>query len=197
MPTSSRRYLSKGARIGLLVATVVGLSTGTMAWFQVQRERQIDEEDLERRAAALVHQLSWTARRALALPQSEAVKELSDRLGGYRRVLGFAVYRADGQLVAEGPGVSEFSDQITPRVQQALKSGQDISEAARTSDALVHILAHTIKEPDQKFIGVLVVLHDMTFVEQRATARLVQFGFWILDHVAPHRDGHRANMALL
>ena len=175
-----RRFVPKGARIGFLVAAVVALTAGTMAWFQVERERKIDTEDLGRRAEALARQMSWTALKALELPPAEAAKEFGERLAGYRRALGFAVYRPDGRLVVEGPGVSEFSNEIGPAVQEALHHGSDVSQSVRASDSLIHVYASLLRQPDQTVAGVLVVLHDMAFVDQRATARLVQFGFWIL-----------------
>ncbi|MBI5862917.1 MAG: trehalose-6-phosphate synthase [Planctomycetes bacterium] len=180
MTNADRPRLPRGTRIGLLIAAVVGLTTGAMAWFQVQRERRIDEEDLDRRAHATAHQMSWFARQTLALPDSEAADEIEGRLGGYRRVLGFALYRADGRVLASGAGVSEFDQEIQPQVERALKTRSDVSEAVRSRDALVHVLAYLVKDPKDSVQGVLVVLHDMEFIEQRAMERLVQFGFWVL-----------------
>ncbi|MFO0974171.1 MAG: trehalose-6-phosphate synthase [Phycisphaerae bacterium] len=180
MTESTRRHLPHGARIGLLVAAVVGLATGTMAWFQVERERRIDEEDLDRRAHAIAHQMSWSAQQVLALPDSEAAKAIEERLGGYRRVLGFAIYRPDGRPVATGAGVSEFSAEIQPCVARALEQKSDASEIIRSRDAVVHVLAYVLNDANNPARGVLVVLHDMAFVEQRAMERRVQFAFWIL-----------------
>lgn len=170
----------RSAKIGLLIAGVVGLATGVMAWYQVQRERAIDEDDLVRRAEALTYQMTWAANRALSLPDAEARKSLSGRLDGHRRVIGFAVYRADGSLLAGGQGVSEFGNEIQPRVMRALSEKAEIAEAVRLPDTVIHVLASCLKAPDGSVTGVLTVLHDMSFMEQRATGRLVQFAFWVL-----------------
>ncbi|HWL95455.1 MAG TPA: trehalose-6-phosphate synthase [Phycisphaerae bacterium] len=180
MPVNSRTWMPRGARIALLIAGVVGLATGVLGWVQVQRERAIDEEDLDRRAHAFAHQMAWFVRNALAQPDADVASSLGDRMDGHRRVIGFAVFRPDGRMVASGEGVSEFSEELRPRVLQALETGEQAVEAVRLSDSLIHVLVRCIKDADGSVLGVLAVLHDMSFVEQRATARFVQFGFWIL-----------------
>ena len=151
-----------------------------MAWTQVHRERRIDEEDLDRRSHALAYQMTWAVRHALTLPDSEVAEALGDRLNGYRRVIGFAVFRPDGRMVASGQGVGEFSEEIQPRVDRALKTGEDVTESIRLRESLIHILVSCIKDTDGTVQGALAVLDDMSFLEQRATARLVQFAFWVL-----------------
>jgi len=177
---NNRSRVPRAARIGLLVAGAVGLATGLMAWTQVQREREINEEDLQRRAHALAHQMTWPVRLALALPDPAVATALGDRLNGYRRVIGFAVFRPDGRMIASGQGVSEFLDEMRPRVAQAIQSGEEVAEILRLRDSPIHILASCIKDASGSVQGVLVILDDISFLEQRATARLVQFGFWVL-----------------
>lgn len=177
---NNRSRVPRAARIGLLVAGAVGLATGLMAWTQVQREREINEEDLQRRAHALAHQMTWPVRLALALPDPAVATALGDRLDGYRRVIGFAVFRPDGRMIASGQGVSEFLDEMRPRVAQAIQSGEEVAEILRLRDSPIHILASCIKDAGGSVQGVLVILDDISFLEQRATARLVQFGFWVL-----------------
>lgn len=172
--------MSRGARISLLVAGIVGLATGLLAWLQVHRERKIDEDDLNRRSHALAHQMNWAVRDALSRPDREAQDYLNDRLEGFRRVLGFAVFRPDGRVLAEGKGIEEFRDDIRPMIDRAIATGADVDESLRMRDSLIHVLASSIKGADGSTAGVLVVIHDMSFIEQRATARLVQFGFWVL-----------------
>jgi trehalose 6-phosphate synthase len=151
-----------------------------MAWTQVQRERRIDREDLDRRAHVMAHQMTWAVRHALTLPDLEAAETLGDRLNGYRRALGFAVFRPDGRMIASGQGLSEFSDELRPRVSEAIKNGSEVAESVRLRDSLLHILAYCIKDTNGSVLGVLAVVNDISYLEQRATARLVQFGFWVL-----------------
>ena len=63
---------SKGLRIGLLIAGIVGLLASMLAWAQFQQERKIDQVDLNRRAFVLTQQLSEPVRLAVAKPDVEA-----------------------------------------------------------------------------------------------------------------------------
>lgn len=83
---------TKSLHMGLLIAGVVGLATGAIAWYQVQRERRIDLEDVDRRAHILAYQISDEARDALARPDADVAKALGAKLEGHRRLIGFAVY---------------------------------------------------------------------------------------------------------
>lgn len=180
MPLTNRSRVPHGARIGLLVAGIVGLALGVLAWVQVQRERAIDEEDLDRRAHALAYQMNWIARQALTLPDADVTAILGDRLNGHRRVIGSALFRPDGRMIASGEGISEFDTEIKPRVDRALRNNTEVAEAVRLHDSSVHILASCVSDEKGNVLGVLALLHDMSYVEQRATSRLVQFGFWVL-----------------
>ena len=72
---------SKGVRIGVLVAVVVGLASSLVAWSQYQRERRIDEDDLNRRAHVLAHQRAEPIRKTLTFPAAEAGLALKTELG--------------------------------------------------------------------------------------------------------------------
>jgi trehalose 6-phosphate synthase len=168
-------------RIGLLIAGVIGLATAAMAWLQVEHERRIDEEDLERRAHALAHQISSVVQEALVLHDPEAKKALANDLEGYRRLIGFAVFRADGRLLTSGKGVTEFISVVEPSVTQALEGKHDVVTKMRTHDLSTHLLAHPLRESSGGEVkGVLVVLHDVSHLEDRANSRLMRFAFWIL-----------------
>jgi trehalose 6-phosphate synthase len=171
---------TKSLRISLLIAGVIGLATGAMAWYQVQRELRIDLEDVDRRAHVLAHQLSDTVRDALKGPDAEVADALGPRLEGYRRLIGFAVFRPDGRLVASGKAVTEFSDSMKSAVTQALRGEVEVIETVRSHGSYVHIWASRLQEPGGGVKGVLVALHDVSNLDDRYAARLVQFAFWIL-----------------
>ncbi len=172
--------VSKGVRLGLLIAGTVGLATAAMAWFQVQQERSIDEEDLHRRAQVLAYQISDSVRDALSRPDPEARKALANDLEGYRRLIGFAVFRGDGRMVMSGKGVTEFAAELQGPVTRALRDGNEISETIRSSGSSTHILACPLSQADGSVQGVVAVLHDTVHLEERATSRLMRFAFWIL-----------------
>lgn len=171
--------LPNSLRLGLLTAGLAGLLIGALAWFQTERERLVDLEKMDRRAYILVHQMDYAVRAALQLPDAEAVTVLTPVLDGYRRLVGLAVYRPDGRLVAAGQGMHDVTAELKPMVMHALAEPQDVIETRRTADAYIHILTSVIRATDGQPLGVLVVVHDLNHVDERATRRLVQFGFWI------------------
>lgn len=107
-------------RLGLPITVLVGLLIGGLAWVQVERERFSDLEEMDRRAYVLAHQMAYSVQTALQLPDSEATTLLGSMLEGYRRLIGLAVYRPDGRLVAAGKGASDFSETLEQTVGQAL-----------------------------------------------------------------------------
>ena len=172
-------HLPNSLRMGLLIAALVGLLIATLAWFQIERERQNDLEEMDRRAYVLAHQIAYSMQAALQLPDAEAATALGSMLEGYRRLIGLAIYRTDGRLVAAGKGMTDFSDLLHQVIVQALAKSKDIIEIRRTNDAHIHLLASVIRTPDGQPQGALAVLHDLVSLDERATHRQALFGFWI------------------
>ena len=171
--------LSNSLRMGLLIAALVGLLIGALAWVQIEREQRSDLEEMDRRAYVLAHQMAYSVQTALRLPDSEAATVLGSMLEGYRRLIGLAVFRPDGRLIAAGKGASDFSEALGQTVGQALTESKDIVKTRRAVDTHIHVLASLIRAPQGQPEGVLVVVHDLVQLDERATRRLVQFGFWI------------------
>lgn len=172
--------VSKSLRMGIVIAGTVGLLIGMLACYQVERERQIDIDDVNRRAHALAHQLSFTVREALARPDVEVPRALGSRLEGYRRLIGFALYRPDGRLVASAKGATEFLEALRMPVVTALDGQQEVIETLRSQGPPVHVLATRLQDDDGSLRGVLAVLHDISFIDERATGRLTHFALWTL-----------------
>src|SRR5688500_15906764 len=140
---------SKSLRVGLLVAGLAGLATGLVAWYQVNQERRIDEDDMYRRAHALAHQVSPTVRRSLLQPDPAiAAESLAADLGGYRRCLGFAVFLPDRRLFAAGQAASEFVPDLNGPVAAALTRNAEVAEMMRAPDVYLHVLAFPLPNPD-------------------------------------------------
>ena len=169
--------LPNSLRMGLWVTLLVGLLIGLSAWIQVQREQRTDLDEMDRRASVIAHQTVYAVQTALRLPDKEAVVALGSTLEGYRRLMGLAVYRADGQRVATGKAVSEFADTLQKVVDQTLQSSKDTIMAERAADTPIHVLASLIRTPEGQPEGVLVVVQDLLHLEQRATTRLYLMGF--------------------
>ncbi|MDG4595009.1 MAG: hypothetical protein P9F75_04830 [Candidatus Contendobacter sp.] len=179
MLPKSLLYLPNSLRMGLLITALVGLLIAALAWFQIERERRSDLEEMDRRAYVIAHQMAYPAQVALQLPDGEAATAFGSMLEGYRRLIGLAVYRTDGRLVAAGKGVADFAAVLQQAVGQTLVEGKDTVATRRTADAHLHLLVSVIRAPDGQPQGALAVLHDLVGLDERATHRQALFGFWI------------------
>ena len=178
MNDRTRPRFSRSLRLGLFIAAVIGLVTGLFAWRQIESERAIDLEDVARRSHVLAQQLSGRVTHALGLPDEQARAQLRPRLEGYRRLLGYAVFRADGRLLASGKAVAEFTDKLEGAAQEALHTGKEATQLTRAAGMRVHVFAQTL--PEESPAGVLVVVHDVTYLDERVVTRFAQYAFWIL-----------------
>ena len=180
MSIESFSRVSKSLRTGLLIAGTVGFVAGIVAWYQAQNERQIDTDDVDRRARALAHQLSFSVHEALARPDAEVSAALGSRIDGYRRLIGFAVYRSDGRMVASAKAVSEFTTAIGDTVSKALAGEAEVAATLRSEGPPVRVLAARLLKEDGSTLGTVVVFHDVSYIDERANSRLVNSVFWIV-----------------
>jgi len=179
MTDTTRPKFTRSLRLGLLIAAVIGVVTGLFAWHQVDSERKIDLDDVTRRAHVLAQQISGRASYALTQPDAQARQALLPRLEGYQRLLGYAVFRANGRLLAAGKAVTEFSEKLDGAVREALQSGKEVTLLLRVTGLRVHVLVQPLPGSGPA-TGVLVVAHDVSFLDERALVRLAQFAFWVL-----------------
>ena len=179
MPSQHRPRTTRSLRLGLLIAAVIGLATGLFAWHQVRNERAIDLEDVQRRAHALAQQLSDRVLHALTLPDAQARALLQPRLEGYQRLLGYAVFRTDGRLLAAGKAVSDFADKLAGAARAAQQSGGEATQLTRAAGIRIYVFAQVLPVKGTP-AGVLVVVHDVSYLDDRALARLAQYAFWVL-----------------
>lgn len=179
MPTRLMFRLPHSLWMGLLIAVVGGILVGFLAWIQIERERRNDLEEMDRRAYVIAHQMAYPVRTALQLPDKEAAVVLGSALEGYRRLTGLALYRPDGRLIAAGKGVGDFTDTLQKIVARALESSKDLVDTRRVANAHIHILASLMRTPQGQPEGVLVVVHDLFQLDERATSHLYQMGFWL------------------
>ncbi|MGH8507652.1 MAG: trehalose-6-phosphate synthase [Gammaproteobacteria bacterium] len=170
----------KSLRLGIVVAGVIGVVTGLLAWYQLQREREIDLDDIDRRARALAYQFSFTVRDTLGKTDAEVRDALHSRIEGYGRLIGFAVYRADGQPVAVAKAAAEYFEILGGVVKKALATHTEVVEVASAYGSPVHVLVLPLADAGGPSSGVLAILHDVSYLDERATGRLIQFAFWIL-----------------
>ena len=179
MVAPERPRLVRSLRLGLLIAAVIASALGVLAWMQVQGERGIDLKDVNLRADALAQQLVPTARQALNLSNQEARAALRGHLDGYGRLLGYAVFRPDGQLVAAGSSVLDFADRMSPTARRASASGKQTTSMIQSQGVPIYVIAVPTTDSKGASSGVLAVAHDVSFIDGRATDRLVGYGFGI------------------
>ncbi len=180
MPLRSPAKTSSSLRIAVLIAGLCGAAIGLMAWYQVNRERQADLEDLNRRASVLVHRLSPSVLDALKRPDREIQGELAPRLEGYRHLIGFAIYRPDGRLVASTKTVPEFDQALRGPVTRVLRGEVGVVEMIGWEGVHLHILARHLQDEDGSVKGVLAVLHDASYLDERINGRLARSAFSVL-----------------
>ena len=179
MTNLTRPNFARSLRLGLLIAAVIGVVTGLLAWRQVQTERAGDLEDVTRRAHALAEQMADRALDSLTLPGAQARAALAPHLEGSGRLLGYAVFRADGRLVAAGKTVSDFATRLAPAAREAARTHGDVVVLTRAGGMRLHVLAKPF--PDKGPLqNVLAVVHDVSYLDDRVAGRYVQYSFWIL-----------------
>ncbi len=178
MPLKKVAQNSQALRLGILIAGTAALASAFVAWRQVHEERRIDEEDLTRRAAVLAHRLSPGTVAALAGTDSEATAALGERLEGHSRLLGFAVFRTDGRMMASGRGVAGLEDVLGPLVRRALAGEPEVALVTKAQGEDLHVLARALADPEGPTVGALVVVHDAAYLDERVTKRLLELGLW-------------------
>jgi len=114
------------------------------------------------------------------MPNQGIPSFLGDRLEGHRRLLGFALYRADGSLAASGKDLEDFTPSAQPLLARVLAGSPEISDLARADDQLIHIFVRPLGPSAQPPSGALVAFHEAGFLEERTNAGLMRSAFWIV-----------------
>jgi len=158
----------------LVVAILAALGTGAIVWYQVREENRTSIEDLDRRASVLLHRNTPAARAALSLPDDQVSAAMGDRLNGYFRLLGFALFRADGRLIASGQGIADLEPTLARIVGSVSQAKPQSQQVVRNEAGTTHVVAAAIAGADGQPSGVLVVLHDALYIEDRLTRGMVR-----------------------
>ena len=169
-----RSLLPRSVRFGLFVAVLAAVGTGAIVWYQVHEEYRTSIEDLDRRAGLLIHRNTSATRAALSLPDDQVGAAMGDRLNGHARLLGFAIFRPDGHLIASGQGIADLESTLTPIVGRISQSETESQQVVRNEAGTTHVLAAAITGLDGQPSGVLVILHDALYVEDRLTRGMVR-----------------------
>lgn len=171
---AGRRSLPRSLRFGMLVALAAALGTGAIVSFQVREEYRTSVEDLDRRAAVLIHRNTPAARVALARPDAEVVEAMGDRLEGHSRLLGLALFRVDGRLVASASGVADLQPIIAPLTVSLSAERPIVAGVRRHPGGTTHVMVAGIAGVKGEPVGTLAILHDALYLEDRLTRGMVR-----------------------
>ena len=166
---------SPAVRLGLVVMTALGIASIVIAWQQAERERRFDLQEVGRRAHALAFEASFPIREALRAADAGTLVRKSHRLEGYGHLLGYAVFRADGQALAQGTAVVDYADQVKAAAGRALRERAEVLTISRDQAPPLHLLALPLHDDAGAPLGAVVVVHDIAYVDKRAQARIGQF----------------------
>lgn len=170
----NRLHLPRSVRFGLAVAFLAALGTGAIVWYQVREEYRTSVDDLDRRASLLIHRNMPAARAALALQDDQVAAAMGDRLDGRSRLLGFALFRPDGRLVAAGQTVTDLEPVLAPVIARLRPDQPESQEVVRNDAGTTHVLASVVTSAEGQPVGSLVVLHDALYLEDRLTRGMVR-----------------------
>lgn len=178
MSTIRSPLSSKSLRFGLVIATLAGIATGAVFWVQIDGEHERGLDDLTRRAQLLGHRIAPTARQALEREDSRVPAIIGERLDGHSRLLGMALFRPDGTMIASGEGLADLAGSIQDAVQQGLADKSAYSALHRDGGGSTHVLVQPMTDERGDLMGAIVVLHDALYLEDRMTRGILRGMLW-------------------
>lgn len=180
MALKSLSRISKSLRTGAVIAGFLAIIASILAWKQVEVERRIDTEDIDRRARGLIHQLSFSIQEAQQRNDADARQSLRLRLEGQNRLIGCAVYLPDGRPLVIAKSATDFTGRMEAIVAQVIRDGREITETVRSEGPATRFMVAPLQDDAGTTTSIVVILHNVSYIDERTTSRLVQFIFWIL-----------------
>ena len=151
------------------VPMIVGLFVGLVlvSYFRVTRERAQLIDDLDRRARVIAKSLSTGAIRAIWNPPTPDEEDLAERLSGQGRTMGIMVCSPDGKLVARSAALADLKTCEDPEVQEVITAQKENVLTRDEKGMTLHTLIFPLKTRSGKFSGVLVVVHEASYIDKR------------------------------
>ena len=178
MSITLKSFSFKSFQFGLLIATLAGLATGAVFWFQINGQHRQGLDDLRRRAQLLGHRLTPTARQALESEDSSVSNLLGDRLEGHLRLRGIVLYRPDGSAVASGTGLADLAKSVQDDVKRSIDTKIDYSDIHLDPSGSTHVLIQPFYDENGEIQGTFAVFHDARYLEDRMTREIVRAILW-------------------
>jgi len=149
----------------LLIGGVAAVAMG-FAFYQVTSERRGLERDLQRQAINLAES---QAKAVEPLVQMKAYRELQRQMDRFRdreRLVGMAVYDAQGVLVAITSGFASQLTDTPPEVLHDPESEGAEAKFVRLGGAYMHVSAIPLRMGSTS-IGTLAIFHDAAYINAR------------------------------
>ena len=151
--------------VRLIVSLIVGVTlvSSGFAYYEALSEKRTLRHDLEHRAELLSESLVGSAEQVWNLGSEKDLQRLVQRFGNREHVLGVAIYRKDGQLVAITPDLDDTLAASPAAVTQAMSESHEESVFLRLEGQQAHLLASPIRHNDE-IVGALAVVQDASFI---------------------------------
>jgi alpha,alpha-trehalose-phosphate synthase [UDP-forming] len=163
------RLLSVRLIISLILA--ITLVSVFSAYYQVRGERRNLRTDLDRRAAVLADSLAGNVQPNLENGSTQKLQQVVDRFTNREHLAGVAVYNQNLEPIAQSAGLAERMQGRPAVVTQAMSTKQKQSAFLRFGGNSLHLYAVPLNQDDAEHSGVLVIVHDATYI-QAQTARM-------------------------
>ncbi len=180
MKPGERRQTASTVRTAVIVAVSFGLIATGITWYRTVTQRRRDVAAVDQHGQNLLQGLMTPATTALGASDSAARDELGDRLEGYGRVVGFAVYRPTGVLVDAARAMRGMADTLAPLLDSALAGRRSVAISTDWQGLPVRVLATRLTSADGNVAGTLVMVQDISYIDDQAVQRLTASAVWIL-----------------
>jgi trehalose 6-phosphate synthase len=169
-PSPAPRAGARSAALAAVVASIGALATAVILYTQLRTDQAEALDDLDRRAAVLVHRVAPQARAALVAPADDPTPRaaLGDRLQGHARLLGLSVHYPDGRVANFGSQVGELAVASADLARQAAVSRQPVSRILRDPSGTTHAHASPLDDA-----GAVVAFHDAVHLDERLTRAIL------------------------
>ncbi|HEV2698377.1 MAG TPA: trehalose-6-phosphate synthase, partial [Terriglobales bacterium] len=163
------RLLSLRLIVSLIFAiTIVSVLS---VYNQVRGERRSLRGDLERRAAVLADSLAANVQPHLGSGSVQKLQQIIDRFSSREHLSGVVIFDEKLQLLAQSSGLSDPMQNRPTVALQAIASQQRQSAFVNVSGKSLYVYAAPLTRDDDQNSGVLVIVHDASYI-QAQTNRL-------------------------
>jgi alpha,alpha-trehalose-phosphate synthase [UDP-forming] len=148
----------------ILAITVVSVLS---VYNQVRAERRSLRSDLERRSALLADSLSGNVLPNLQNGSVKQLQQIVDHFSNREHLAGVAVFDENLELLAQSEGLSEGIRGRLRVVSQAIATKQREAVFLNVSGRPFYVFATPLNIEDYEHSGVLVIVHDTTYIQEQ------------------------------